>query len=30
MAVGLIYGAMGIDQSYTAIVLDDDTGMDRP
>ena len=26
--LGLIYGAQGIDQSYTAIVLDADTGMD--
>ena len=26
--VGLIYGTMGIDQSYVAIVLDNDTGMD--
>ena len=25
--VGLIYGALGIDQSYTAIVLDADTGL---
>ena len=27
--VGLIYGTMGIDQSYTATVLDNDTGMDN-
>ena len=26
--LGLIYGTMGIDQSYTAIVLDADTGTD--
>ena len=25
--VGLIYGTMGIDQSYTAIIIDSDTGM---
>ena len=27
--VGLIYGTMGIDQSYTALVLDADTGVDE-
>ena len=27
--VGLIYGTMGIDQSYTALVLDADTGADE-
>ena len=26
--LGLIYGAMGIDQSYPAVVLDSDTGME--